>query len=122
MFKTKDKRGARRLIKRRIRTKVAGTAERPRLAVFRSLKHIYVQAVDDAQGRTLVSVSTLDAEFRSGRAYGGNVQAARAVGERIAERLLSAGVEQAVFDRGGYIYHGRIKALAEAARAKGLKF
>ena len=122
MFKTKDKRKARRLIKRRIRTKVSGTADRPRLAVHRSLKHIYVQAVDDGQGRTLASASTVDTEFRSGGAYGGNVQAAKAVGERIAERLLSAGVDRAVFDRGGYIYHGRVKALAEAARAKGLKF
>jgi large subunit ribosomal protein L18 len=122
MITKKDKGRARRAIKKRIRAKVVGTAERPRLAVFRSLKHIYAQAVDDSQGRTLVSASTLDKDLRASGAYGGNIAAAKVVGERIAEQLLAAGVAEVVFDRGGYIYHGRLKALAEAARGKGLKF
>ncbi len=122
MFKTRDRKEVRRQIKKRIRGRMSGTAQRPRLAVFRSLKHIYAQAVDDTQGQTLAQASSLDKDLRSASGYGGNVQAARDVGEKIAERLLAAGCQQVVFDRGGYIYHGRVKALAEAARGKGLKF
>ncbi len=122
MFKTRDRKEVRRQIKKRIRGRMSGTAQRPRLAVFRSLKHIYAQAVDDTQGQTLAQASSLDKDLRSASGYGGNVQAARDVGEKIAERLLAAGCQQVVFDRGGYIYHGRVKALAEAARGKGLKY
>ncbi len=117
-----DRRAVRRRIRYRIRKKVSGSLDRPRLAVFRSHKHIYVQAVDDAHGRTLAAASTLDPEVKGKVRTGGNVQAAQAVGAVIAERLKSKGVESVVFDRGGYLYHGRVKALAEAARASGLKF
>ena len=122
MFKLKDKREARRTIQQRIRRRVNGRAERPRISVFRSLKHIYAQAVDDSTGKTLASASTLSVKTRTQCDYGGNVAAARIVGEKIAEQLLAAGLSEVVFDRSGYIYHGRIKALAEAARKKGLKF
>lgn len=106
-----------------IRKKISGAGARPRLAVFRSAKHIYVQAIDDAAGRTLASASTLDKDVRGDlKAYSGNRDSAGVVGRMIAERLLKAGVEQVVFDRGGYRYHGRIKALADAAREGGLKF
>jgi large subunit ribosomal protein L18 len=122
MFKTRDRREGRRQVRRRIRGRISGTAQRPRLAVYRSLKHIYAQAVDDVEGRTVAAASSVDAEVRAAGSYGGNVAAAKAVGEKIAERLLAAGCQQVVFDRGGYIYHGRVKALAEAARGKGLQF
>ena len=112
-----DRKKMRRRVRYRIRRKVRGTAERPRLAVFRSIKHIYVQAIDDATGRTLCQASSLDAEV----AGGGNIEAAKKVGSLVAERLKSAGVETAVFDRGGVLFHGRIRALAEAAREAGLK-
>ena len=112
----------RRRIRYRIRKKVAGTAVRPRLAVFRSDKHIYAQAIDDASGRTLVHVSTLDKDLRSQAPRGGNVAAAKLVGAAIAERLKGKGIDTVVFDRGGFLYHGRVKALAEAAREAGLKF
>ena len=106
----------------RIRRHVVGTAQRPRLNVFRSLDHIYAQLIDDEQGRTLVSASTVDPAMRT-RATGLNkVAQATLVGEIIAERALAAGIKQVVFDRGGYIYHGRVKALAEGSRAKGLDF
>lgn len=104
---------------RRIRKKVSGTAERPRLAVFRSLKQIYVQAVDDQAGVTITSASSLEKGLGQG---GGNIDGAKAVGKAIAERLAEKGISNAVFDRGGFLYHGRIKALAEAAREAGLKF
>ncbi len=106
----------------RVRTRVAGTPERPRLCVFRSLHHIYAQVVDDRTGRTLVSASSLDKETRTQLKGGGNVAAAKVVGKAIAERARAAGIEHVVFDRGGYKYHGRIQALAEAAREAGLKF
>ena len=106
----------------RVRTKVAGTPERPRLCVFRSLNHIYAQVIDDRTGRTLVAASSLDKEMRKQLKGGGNVAAARVVGKVLAERARAAGVEQVVFDRGGYKYHGRVQALAEAAREAGLKF
>jgi large subunit ribosomal protein L18 len=105
-------------IHKRIRRKVRGSTERPRLAVYRSLNHIYAQVIDDYQGQTVVSASTTEKELRG--ASGGNVDAARRVGKAIAERALAKGIEQVVFDRGGYLYHGRIKALTDAARAAGL--
>lgn len=105
-------------IHKRIRRKVRGSTERPRLAVYRSLNHIYAQVIDDYQGQTIVSASTTEKDLRGGT--GGNVDAARRVGKAIAERALAKGIEQVVFDRGGYLYHGRIKALTDAARAAGL--
>ncbi len=105
-------------IHKRIRRKVRGSTERPRLAVYRSLNHIYAQVIDDYQGQTIVSASTTEKDLRGAR--GGNVDAARRVGKAIAERALAKGIEQVVFDRGGYLYHGRIKALTDAARAAGL--
>ena len=105
-------------IHRRIRRKVKGSTERPRLAVYRSLNHIYAQVIDDYQGQTLVSASTTEKELRG--STGGNVEAARRVGKTVAERALAKGISSVVFDRGGYLYHGRIKALTEAAREAGL--
>jgi len=107
----------------RVRAKVEGTTPRPRLCVFRSLNHIYAQVIDDSQGHTLTSASTLDPEMKDG-ATAGKVKAAKAelVGSLVAKRALSKGINQVVFDRGGYKYHGRVKALAEAARREGLKF
>jgi len=107
---------------KRIRKKLAGTAQKPRLAVYRSLAQIYVQAIDDVGGMTIASASSMEKEFRSKGDGGGNVSAAKVVGENIAKRLLEKGIDQAVFDRGGFMYHGRVKALAEAAREAGLKF
>ncbi|MBI1749536.1 MAG: 50S ribosomal protein L18 [Acidobacteria bacterium] len=112
----------RQRIHRRVRTRVEGTPERPRLCVFRSLNNIYAQLVDDRLGRTLVSASSLDKETRKQTKGGGNIAAAKVVGKVIAERAIAAGVSQVVFDRGGYKYHGRVKALADAAREAGLKF
>jgi len=106
----------------RIRRVVKGTAERPRLAVFRSLNHIYAQLIDDAAAQTLVAVDSRSAEFRQRLGTGGNVAAAKIVGELAARKAKERGISQAVFDRGGYQYHGRVKALAEAARAAGLQF
>ncbi len=123
MIKKEDRNKRRQLRHLRVRNKVAGSIERPRLAVFRSLKHIYVQIINDETGTTLVSVSTLDPEIRQQVAYGGNIEAAKAVGELVAKRALENGIQQVVFDRGGgYLYHGRVAALAEAARAAGLEF
>jgi ribosomal protein L18, bacterial type len=107
-------------IHRRIRQKVKGTAERPRLAVFRSLKHIYAQVIDDRQGRTLVAASSNEKSFGAGS--GGNIEGARQVGKLVAERAQQKGIKKVVFDRGGYLYHGRVKALADAAREAGLEF
>jgi large subunit ribosomal protein L18 len=107
-------------IHRRIRKKVTGTPERPRLCVFRSLKHIYAQIIDDVHGRTLAAASS--AAKSSGLAGGGNVASAREVGRLIAERAKEKGIRRVVFDRGGYLYHGRVKALADAAREAGLEF
>lgn len=106
----------------RVRTRVEGTSARPRLCVYRSLAHIYAQVIDDATGRTLASASSLDTETRKQLKGGGNIAAAKVVGKAVAERSRAAGVAQVVFDRGGYKYHGRVKALAEAAREAGLKF
>jgi len=117
-----DRDAIRRRIRYRIRKKVSGTATRPRLAVFRSDKHIYAQAIDDAAGRTLASASTLEPAVKGQVGNkGGNVAAASAVGKAVAERLRAQGIENVVFDRGGYLYHGRVKALADAAREAGLK-
>jgi large subunit ribosomal protein L18 len=105
----------------RIRKKLQGTPERPRLNVYRSLNHIYVQVIDDMTGKTLVSASSAEGK-KEDRRTGGNVAAAKAVGKTIAERAKAKGVTKVVFDRGGYIYHGRVKALADAAREAGLQF
>jgi large subunit ribosomal protein L18 len=99
-----------------------GTSERPRLNVFRSLQHIYAQAIEDTTGRTLVSASTLSPELKGSLSSKGNVEAAKKVGELIAKKCLGKGIQKVVFDRGGYLYHGRVKALAEAARTGGLIF
>ena len=99
-----------------------GSAARPRLAVFRSINHIYAQLVDDDAGRTVVAVDSRSKTFREGHASGGNVAAAKAVGEQLAQKAKAAGIQHVVFDRGGYKYHGRVKALADAARAGGLAF
>jgi large subunit ribosomal protein L18 len=117
-----DKNDVRTGRKSRYRDKVAGAPQRPRLAVYRSLNHIYVQAIDDATGVTVASASSLDKEIRKTLKNGGNVAAARSVGEAIAKRLVEKGLKEVVFDRGGYLYHGRIKALADAAREHGLRF
>jgi large subunit ribosomal protein L18 len=116
-----DRREVRRRIRYRIRARVRGSAARPRLAVFRSDKHIYVQAIDDDAGRTLAQASTVEVDLRP-KERAGKTAAAKLVGGAIAERLKNAGIETAVFDRGGFLYHGRVKALAEAAREAGLKF
>ncbi|PIV19778.1 MAG: 50S ribosomal protein L18 [Deltaproteobacteria bacterium CG_4_8_14_3_um_filter_45_9] len=108
--------------KKRVRSHVAGTSERPRLNVFRSLKHIYAQAIEDTTGKTLVSASTMSSELKGSFRYPGNVEAAKKVGELLAKKCLEKGIQKVVFDRSGYLYHGRIKALAEAARASGLIF
>lgn len=113
-----DRAEIRQAIHKRIRRKVRGSTERPRLAIYRSLNHIYAQVIDDLQGQTLVSAATTEKDFRT--TSGGNVEAARLVGKAIAERALAKGIEQVVFDRGGYLYHGRIKALTDAAREAGL--
>ncbi len=106
----------------RVRKKVAGTTERPRMNVFRSLKNIYVQIIDDTTGNTLVSASTLDVAVKGKVANGGNKVAAQEVGKLIASKAIDKGIKQVVFDRGGYIYHGRVKELADAAREAGLDF
>ncbi|NIK72251.1 MULTISPECIES: 50S ribosomal protein L18 [unclassified Paenibacillus] len=117
-----DKNKARLKRHLRVRKKINGTVARPRLSVFRSSKHIYAQLIDDVQGVTLASASTVDKELAEAIGNGGSVEAARKVGELIAKRAQAKGVSQIVFDRGGYLYHGRIQALAEAAREAGLEF
>jgi len=119
-MKTKEE--VRERIHRRIRKKISGTPERPRLAVFRSQAHIYAQVIDDGTGRTVCSASSLDETLKKDAKRGANVAAAKAVGQLIATRAKEKGIEAVVFDRGGFQYHGRIKALADAARAGGLKF
>lgn len=119
MDRAKQRVISRTRIKERIRSKVQGTAERPRLAVFRSLKHIYAQVIDDASGKTLAAASSNDKESS---AKGANAAAAKAVGVMIARKAKDKGITQVVFDRGGYLYHGNIKALADAARENGLQF
>ena len=106
----------------RVRKNLSGTQARPRLNVFRSLNHIYAQLINDETGVTLVSASTMDKEIGATLAYGGNVEAAKVVGKAIAERAVAKGISKVVFDRGGYLYHGRVAALAAAAREAGLEF
>jgi large subunit ribosomal protein L18 len=113
---------ARRRRHERVRRKVTGSAERPRLSVFRSLQHVYAQVIDDASGRTLVSASTLDVKLREDISKMDVQEQAKAVGRAIAERAKAVGIEQVVFDRGGYPYHGRVKAVAEGSREAGLAF
>src|SRR5689334_25008093 len=119
MDRAKQRVESRGRIRERIRRKVLGTAERPRLAVFKSLKHIYVQVIDDASGKTLVAASTREKDSST---KGANAAAAKAVGALIAKKAKDKGVTRVVFDRGGYLYHGNIKALADAARENGLEF
>lgn len=106
----------------RVRKKVEGTTERPRLNVFRSLNHIYAQVIDDTTGTTLVSASTLDEAIKGKVAFGGNKEGAKEVGKLVAQKATDKGIKAVVFDRGGYIYHGRVKELADAAREAGLEF
>jgi large subunit ribosomal protein L18 len=117
MLKQFDRKGARMRRHRRVRVRVAGTGERPRLSVFRSMHHVYAQLIDDVSGRTLAAASTV--QLKSGAK---DLEAAAAVGKSIAEKAKAAGVTAAVFDRGGFLYHGRVKALADAAREAGLEF
>ena len=119
MIKRPDTRGQRIKRHKRVRGKISGTAEMPRLCVFRSEANIYAQIIDDVAGTTLVAASTVEKAFEGN---GGNAAAAKVIGEMIAKRALEKGIENVVFDRGGYIYHGRVKALAEGAREGGLKF
>jgi large subunit ribosomal protein L18 len=109
-------------VHKRIRRKVTGRSDRPRLCVYRSLKYIYAQIIDDSKGTTLVSASTAEKEIRGDAKQGSNIKASKLVGKAVAERAREKGIEAVVFDRGGYLYHGRIKAVAEAAREFGLKF
>jgi large subunit ribosomal protein L18 len=122
-IKTREDRRDR--IKLRIRKRVRGNQERPRLTVFRSVAHMYVQVVDDMTGTTIASASTVEPSLKGGLATGakgGNIEGAKAIGKTIAERLLEKGVKRVVFDRNGFLYHGRVKAVAEAAREAGLEF
>ena len=116
----KSRQDIRRAVNQRIRRKVSGSGERPRLAIFRSVNHIYAQLIDDANGVTLASASTTEKDWKD--RTGGNIAAAKEVGRSIAERAKEKGITRVVFDRGGYIYHGRVRSLAEAAREAGLEF
>lgn len=122
MDRSKEKYIARHKRKRRVRQKIVGTRQRPRLSVFRSLKHIYAQIIDDEAGNTLIAASTLSSELKDNLSTQGNISAAKQVGTLIARRAKEHQIESVVFDRGGNLYHGRIKALAEAAREEGLRF
>ncbi len=121
MIRKISKNEIRERIHTRIRKKMKGTGERPRLAIFRSVAHIYAQVIDDTKGVTLVAANSTEGE-KGKKSAGGNVAAAREIGKRVAERAKEQGIKQVVFDRGGYIYHGRVKALADAAREAGLEF
>ena len=118
MITKQDKNQVRKKRHARVRSKITGTAERPRLNVYRSNKHLYAQLIDDTAGVTLASASTMEKEFEGN----GNVEAAKAIGATIAKRATEKNIKSVVFDRGGYLYHGRVKALAEAARENGLEF
>ena len=122
MIKTINKKEQTQKRHRRVRVKIQGTADCPRLAVYRSLKHIYAQIIDDVKGVTIVSASSIDKDMRKDLTHGGNIESAKAVGEAIAKKALKAGVKDVVFDRGGFLYHGRVAALADAAREAGLNF
>ena len=119
MIKMKDKNKARAKRHYRVRKNISGTAQRPRLNVFRSLNHIYAQVIDDVNGVTLVAASSVEKGFEGN---GSNVEGAKAVGKAVAEKAIAAGIKEVVFDRGGYLYHGRVAALAEGAREGGLEF
>ena len=124
-MKIKTREDRRDRIKFRIRKRVRGTEERPRLSVFRSVSHTYVQVIDDMSGRTLASASTVEPALKGALpkdASGGNIAGAKAIGKAIAERLIEKGVKRVVFDRNGFLYHGRVKAIADAAREAGLEF
>lgn len=122
MLHKADKNAARQKRHYRVRNHISGTAARPRLNVFRSLKHVYAQVINDVTGETLVAASTVDKEVAAQIKFGGNIEAAKAVGTAVAKRAIEKGIQEVVFDRGGYLYHGRVAALAEAAREAGLKF
>ncbi|MGQ9855602.1 MAG: 50S ribosomal protein L18 [Fervidobacterium sp.] len=122
MIKREDRKQLRLVRHRRIRKRISGTPERPRLSVYRSEKHIYAQIIDDVAGKTIVAASTVEKELREKLQKTWNIAAAKEVGKLIAERAIAKGVKEVVFDRGGFKYHGRIKALADAAREAGLKF
>ena len=122
MDKLKAKQAKLERRQRRVRGKVSGTAARPRLRVTRTNTHIYAQVIDDVAGSTMVAASTVDSELRGSLKNGANVEAAKAVGEAIGRRAVEAGIKEVVFDRGGRIYHGRVKALADGARSAGLEF
>jgi large subunit ribosomal protein L18 len=119
---SKERRVARKKRQTRVRKKVGGSVERPRLCVFRSTKHIYAQIIEDVTGKTLVAASTVAKDTGDSVKYTGNVEAAKAVGKQIAEKALAKDIKQVVFDRNGFLYHGRVKALADAAREAGLTF
>ncbi len=122
MSKTTPKRLAQKRRHARVRKRVSGAVERPRMSIYRSLNHIYAQVINDEEGRTLVSASTLDMEAKSQVVGKNKTEQAKIVGKLVAERALNAGITQVVFDRGGFIYHGRVKALADVSREAGLKF
>jgi large subunit ribosomal protein L18 len=122
MPKIKSKEDARLRRKKRIRKDIFGTPEKPRVSIFKSLNHIYVQAIDDRNGKTLLSASSVETDVKGKAKKTGNKDAAKLVGELLAQKCKQKGIESIVFDRSGYVYHGRIKALADAARAAGLKF
>ena len=122
MIKQVNKKAATQKRHQRLRSKLSGTSEFPRLAVYRSTKHIYAQIIDDEKGVTLVSASSNGKDLKDKLAHGGNIEAAKIVGESIAKKALKAGIKDVVFDRGGFLYHGRVAALADAAREAGLNF
>jgi large subunit ribosomal protein L18 len=122
MINKQTKNSMRQSRQRRVRSKITGTAERPRLNVYRSLNNMYAQIIDDTTGTTLVSASTLEADIKSQVSGTGNKEAAKVVGETVAKRAIEKGIDTVVFDRAGYLYHGRVKELADGARAAGLKF
>lgn len=122
MIKLQDKNEVRKRKHVRVRKKISGTAERPRLCVFRSTKHIYAQIIDDVTGQTLVSASTLDEAVKGKLGYTGNKTAAREVGKLIGAKAIEKGIKNVIFDRGGYLYHGRVQELADGAREAGLEF
>jgi large subunit ribosomal protein L18 len=119
---SKDRRVARKKRQSRVRKKITGSVERPRLCVFRTSKHIYAQIIEDVTGNTLVTASTVSKESSDSVKYSGNVEAAKEIGKKIAEKALAKDIKQVVFDRNGFLYHGRVKALADAAREAGLTF
>lgn len=122
MIKPRNKKEHTQKRHKRIRVKLSGTTEAPRLAVYRSTKHIYAQIIDDVKGVTIVSASSIDKDLKDKLSHGGNIDAAKAVGEALAKKALKAKVKDVVFDRGGFLYHGRVAALADAAREAGLNF